>query len=164
MGADVNTVANDIAARGLGPASSAASSYAPRLAVSLLAFFVLAAFLVSWQPLQLSVATVFVFAGPHNWMEFRYFVARMPARWGRSKTFFAVGIGGVVLLSAAYALRSGSRSRRWRGRRRSGSASRSSTCTRSSRSGSSTGSSNARARNGARPITRVSRRCPCSWR
>ena len=100
----MNTVANDIAARGLGPASSAASSYAPRLAVSLLAFFVLAAFLVSWQPLQLSVATVFVFAGPHNWMEFRYFVARMPARWGRSKTFFAVGIGGVVLLSAAYAL------------------------------------------------------------
>jgi len=87
--------------RGVGASSS--PSFAPAFAASLLAFFVLAALLVSWQPLQLSVATVFVFAGPHNWVEFRYFVARMPARWGKSKSFFAVGGGGVVFLSAAYA-------------------------------------------------------------
>ena len=91
-------------ARGLGAVSASSPPFAPAFAASLLAFFVLAALLVSWQPLQLSIATVFVFAGPHNWMEFRYFVARMPARWGRSRTFFAVGIGGVVFLSVAYAV------------------------------------------------------------
>lgn len=85
-------------------ASASPPTFAPRLAVPLIAFFVLAAVVVGWQPLQLSIATIFLFAGPHNWMEFRYFVARMPARWGRSKTFFTVGIGGVVLLSVAYAL------------------------------------------------------------
>ncbi len=35
-------------------------------------------------------------------MEFRYFVARMPVRWGRSRTYYLVGIGGVVVLASAY--------------------------------------------------------------
>ena len=60
------------------------------------------ALLISWQPLQLSIIALFLFAGPHNWMEFRYFLARMPARWGRSKLFYTVGLGGVALLTAAY--------------------------------------------------------------
>ena len=75
---------------------------APRFGVPLLGFCLLSALLVSWQPLWLSIATVFVFAGPHNWMEFRYFLARMPARWGRSRSFFAVGLGGTLLLTASY--------------------------------------------------------------
>ena len=29
-------------------------------------------------PLQLSIVTIFLFAGVHNVMEFRYFAARMP--------------------------------------------------------------------------------------
>jgi hypothetical protein len=53
-------------------------------------------------PLQLSIVTIFLFAGPHNLMEFRYFAARMPVRWGRSGLFYSVGIGGVVVLTAAY--------------------------------------------------------------
>ena len=53
-------------------------------------------------PLQLSIITVLLFAGPHNLMEFRYFAARMPVRWGRSRLFYSVGIGGVVVLTAAY--------------------------------------------------------------
>jgi hypothetical protein len=53
-------------------------------------------------PLQMSIATIFVFAGVHNFMEFRYFAARMPLRWGRSRLFYSVGIGGVVILAAAY--------------------------------------------------------------
>jgi hypothetical protein len=53
-------------------------------------------------PLQLSIVTIFLFAGPHNLMEFRYFAARMPVRWGRSRLFYSVGIGGVVVLTAAY--------------------------------------------------------------
>ncbi|HEX7175511.1 MAG TPA: hypothetical protein VF240_09660 [Pyrinomonadaceae bacterium] len=75
---------------------------APRFGVPFLGFCLLAALLVSWWPLQLSIATVFLFAGPHNWMEFRYFLSRMPARWGRSRSFFAVGLGGTLLLTAAY--------------------------------------------------------------
>src|SRR5689334_3419819 len=53
-------------------------------------------------PLQLSIVTVFLFAGIHNLMEFRYFAARMPVRWGRSKIYYSTGIAGVVVLTAAY--------------------------------------------------------------
>lgn len=53
-------------------------------------------------PLQMSIATVFLFAGVHNFMEFRYFVARMPLRWGRSRLYYAIGIGGVIILAAVY--------------------------------------------------------------
>jgi hypothetical protein len=35
-------------------------------------------------------------------MEFRYFAARMPVRWGRSRTYYSVAIGGVALLTAGY--------------------------------------------------------------
>jgi MFS family permease len=35
-------------------------------------------------------------------MEFRYFAARMPPKWGRSRLFYSVGIGGVLVLAAAY--------------------------------------------------------------
>jgi hypothetical protein len=61
-----------------------------------------AATLIGSFPLQLSIVTIFLFAGPHNLMEFRYFAARMPVRWGRSRTFYSVGIGGVVVLTSAY--------------------------------------------------------------
>src|SRR5688572_4953280 len=63
---------------------------------------VLAAILIGSFPLQLSIATIFLFAGPHNLMEFRYFAARMPVRWGRSRLFYSVGISGVVVLTASY--------------------------------------------------------------
>jgi hypothetical protein len=53
-------------------------------------------------PLQMSIATIFLFAGVHNFTEFRYFAARMPVRWGRSKVFYSVGISGVLILAAAY--------------------------------------------------------------
>ncbi|MGE3468572.1 MAG: hypothetical protein AB7J13_16745, partial [Pyrinomonadaceae bacterium] len=53
-------------------------------------------------PLEMSIATIFLFAGVHNIMEFRYFAARMPLRWGRSRLFYSVGIGGVAVLAAAY--------------------------------------------------------------
>lgn len=53
-------------------------------------------------PLAASIVTIFMFAGVHNFMEFRYFAARMPLRWGRSRTFYTVGIGGVVVLASAY--------------------------------------------------------------
>jgi hypothetical protein len=61
-----------------------------------------AALIIGSFPLQLSIITIFLFAGPHNLMEFRYFAARMPVRWGRSQVYYSVGIGGVVLLTVAY--------------------------------------------------------------
>ncbi len=62
----------------------------------------LASILIGSFPLAASIATIFLFAGLHNLMEVRYFAARIPIRWGRSRTFYSVGIGGVVLLAAAY--------------------------------------------------------------
>jgi len=62
-----------------------------------------AAALAGLAPLWLSVATVFLFAGPHNWAELRYFITRMPARFGRSRGFFALAGAGVLLLTASYA-------------------------------------------------------------
>ncbi len=61
-----------------------------------------AAVVIGAAPLQASIATIFLFAGVHNFMEFRYFAARMPLRWGRSRLYYTVGIGGVIVLAAAY--------------------------------------------------------------
>ncbi len=61
-----------------------------------------AAALIGSFPLAASIVTIFLFAGIHNLMEFRYFIARMPLRWGRSRLYYSVGIGGVVGLAAVY--------------------------------------------------------------
>lgn len=53
-------------------------------------------------PVWLSIIAVFVFAGPHNWIEARYFLARLPGRWGRSRTFYVLAIGGAVTMTAFY--------------------------------------------------------------
>jgi hypothetical protein len=53
-------------------------------------------------PLQASIGTIFLFAGLHNWLEFRYFVGRMPLVWGRSTPFYSTAIGGVLSLAALY--------------------------------------------------------------
>ena len=62
----------------------------------------LSAMLASWLPLQMSIVTVFLFAGPHNWFEARYFLMRLPARFGRSRNFFIVAFAGIGLLTLAY--------------------------------------------------------------
>src|SRR5437867_1134366 len=62
----------------------------------------ISAALASWLPLQTSIITVFVFAGLHNWFELRYFLMRLPARFGRSRNFFIVAFAGIGLLTAAY--------------------------------------------------------------
>ncbi len=59
--------------------------------------------LASWLPLQISIVTVFLFAGPHNWFEARYFLMRLPVRFGRSRNFFIVAFAGIGLLTMAYA-------------------------------------------------------------
>jgi len=61
-----------------------------------------AAVLASWLPLQVSIVTVFLFAGPHNWFEFRYFLMRLPARFGRSRNFFVTAFAGLGFLTVTY--------------------------------------------------------------
>jgi len=60
-----------------------------------LACILVSAALASWLPLQLSIATLFVFAGPHNWFELRYFLMRLPVRFGRSRNFFLTAFVGL---------------------------------------------------------------------
>jgi len=62
-----------------------------------------AALLAGWVPLRFSIVTVFLFAGPHNWLEFRYFLTRLPARWGRLRSFFVLGFAGMIGITAAFA-------------------------------------------------------------
>ena len=62
----------------------------------------LSALLASWLPLQFSVVTVFLFAGPHNWFELRYFLTRLPVRFGKSRNFFLTAFAGIGFLSLAY--------------------------------------------------------------
>ena len=57
--------------------------------------------LAGWAPLGFSIVTVFLFAGPHNWLEARYMLTRMPARWGPLTGYFTTGIAGVLLLTAS---------------------------------------------------------------
>jgi hypothetical protein len=65
-------------------------------------FVALAAGLAGFFPVQLSVAAVFLFAGPHNWLEARYFISRMPVRWAGQRTFFLTAATGVVVLSVTF--------------------------------------------------------------
>src|ERR1041384_2893740 len=63
---------------------------------------VAAAAFASWLPLQVSIITLFLFAGPHNWFELRYFLMRLPVRFGRSRNFFLTAFAGLFVLTLAY--------------------------------------------------------------
>ncbi|HEY8504764.1 MAG TPA: hypothetical protein VIL46_09290, partial [Gemmataceae bacterium] len=91
------------AAEVLSPPRSGSVS-GPRLAAGMLGLITLAAVLSGWLPVAFSIATVFLFAGPHNWFEARYFLGRLPARAGKLWNFFALAFAGVVTLAATFAL------------------------------------------------------------
>ena len=55
-------------------------------------------------PMGMSVAIVFLFAGPHNYVEARYFLTRLPARMGRLKGFFLFSAAGIITLTIALPL------------------------------------------------------------
>ena len=61
-----------------------------------------AAAFASWLPLQVSIVTLFLFAGPHNWFELRYFLMRLPVRFGRSRNFFLTAFAGIGVLTLTY--------------------------------------------------------------
>jgi hypothetical protein len=105
--------AADIGSLELRPAAAAAAASAAAVgagrggatafALVALALVAASALLAGWMPLRFSIVTVFLFAGPHNWFELRYFLARLPARLGRSRNFFLVAFAGVAFLLTAYA-------------------------------------------------------------
>jgi hypothetical protein len=63
----------------------------------------LAALLAGWVPIAFSIATVFLFAGPHNWLEARYILGRLPARPGKLSSFFLLSLGGIIGLTFTFA-------------------------------------------------------------
>lgn len=73
------------------------------LALALVAIALAAALLSGWMPIAFSIATVFLFAGPHNWFEARYILGRLPARAGKLWGFFTLSFIGIVGLTAAFA-------------------------------------------------------------
>ncbi len=83
------------------PTATAAPSARVFVAVVVLCTVAAAAF-ASWLPLQVSIVTVFLFAGPHNWFELRYFLMRLPVRFGRSRNFFLTAFVGLGALTLAY--------------------------------------------------------------
>ncbi|HEX8916035.1 MAG TPA: hypothetical protein VF796_27050 [Humisphaera sp.] len=80
------------------PAGVSAAAFA----AACLGVALVAAALAGFVPIGFSIVTVFLFAGPHNWLECRYFLAKMPARWGPLAPFFTLAIGGVLALTAAF--------------------------------------------------------------
>src|SRR5436305_805327 len=62
-----------------------------------------AAALAGALPIEFSLATVFLFAGPHNWFEARYALGRLPARAGKLWGFFLLSAIGIVGLTVTYA-------------------------------------------------------------
>lgn len=71
-------------------------------AAALLVCACASALFATWLPLPVSIVTVFLFAGPHNLFELRYFLSRLPVRLGRSRNFFLTAFLGVGLLTAGY--------------------------------------------------------------
>jgi hypothetical protein len=75
-----------------------------RFACAVAAFVLLAALMAGALPVGVSIVAVFLCAGPHNWVEARYFLARLPGRWGKLRIFFLLALGGVAALTAGFAL------------------------------------------------------------
>jgi hypothetical protein len=69
-----------------------------------LLFIVLAATITTTAPVAVSVVIVFLFAGPHNYAEARYFLTRLPARMGRLKPFFLLSVAGIISLTIGFPL------------------------------------------------------------
>ena len=63
----------------------------------------LAALAAGALPIGVSVGAVALFAGPHNWLEARYVLGRLPARVGRLRPFFVLSAAGVVGLTLGFA-------------------------------------------------------------
>lgn len=66
----------------------------------MLAFAGLSALLAGLYPIGFAVTVVCLFAGPHNWVELRYLMQRMPRRWGPLRPYYLLAGGGILALTA----------------------------------------------------------------
>lgn len=82
------------------PSQSIATGFAAGMTL----FAIVAMLLTAVLPLWMSMAIVFLFAGPHNYVEARYFLTRLPARLGRLRGFFMFSAVGIVSLTVAFPL------------------------------------------------------------
>ncbi len=78
------------------------NSDSKRFSLCALLLSLVAAVLAGCAPISVSVMAVFLFAGPHNWLEFQYFISRLPSRWGPFRSFFLSSFCGIPLLTLAY--------------------------------------------------------------
>ena len=83
--------------------STAVAESVPLKMMAISAAVVSCAIVATMAPIQLSILTVFLFAGPHNWMEARYFLTRMPARWGSMAQYFTLSLMGSCVLAGMFA-------------------------------------------------------------
>jgi len=98
----IDSPATDLA--GTTPTDTAPADYVGRAAaLAMVALAVGFALMAGYAPLGASIVMVFLFAGPHNWFEARYFLTRMPPRWGALRLYFTTGIAGVFVLTGAFA-------------------------------------------------------------
>jgi hypothetical protein len=63
--------------------------------------FLLLAILVGLHPIGAAIASVFLFAGPHNWQEARYILGRLPARPGKLWPYMALSVTGWAAISVS---------------------------------------------------------------
>ncbi|MCA9037556.1 MAG: hypothetical protein KDA81_11570 [Planctomycetaceae bacterium] len=73
-------------------------------AIGMATFACVSMVLTALLPMGMSVAIVLLFAGPHNYVEARYFLTRLPARMGKLKNFFLFSAAGIVTLTTALPL------------------------------------------------------------
>jgi hypothetical protein len=85
------------------PRPTAVAESIPLKMMLIAAVVVSCAIVATVAPVPLSILTVFIFAGPHNWMEARYFLTRMPARWGSMAPYFTLGLVGSCVLAGMFA-------------------------------------------------------------
>jgi hypothetical protein len=70
---------------------------------AVVAFGLVAGTLSALYPVAVSVISVFVLAAPHNWMEARYALSRLPQRSGPLFGFLTLALAGVGLLTVSFA-------------------------------------------------------------
>lgn len=93
-------------------AVGAPAVYSPQnaaIAAAFCGFVFLIAALAFFAPIGAKVLAVLLLAGPHNWIEFRYFLSRLPCRWpAQIRSFFllsfaglsSLGLGNIMLMWA----------------------------------------------------------------
>jgi hypothetical protein len=54
--------------------------------------------LAAYTPIWFTLITVCAFGGPHNYAEYRYFLSRLPSRFGPLRAFFITAFAGAIIL------------------------------------------------------------------